>query len=465
MKKEKVKIPEWVSDIARAVEVEGKALDMRAVSLKASKNGIRYATSSGSLAIDLISGGGWAPGRVVSTYGPEQSGKTTDAYETLAWSLLEGTVCFLFDAEQATDASYLDRIILKVTGYDMNHFLGEIDGDKIVKPGLLYYIQPTTGEAMFTMINRILKTAIPDVIRNDKHGWCWVVKGRTKNDYTLKKRDIGGAISSLIIIDSLAALIPEAKEKDDQSNPIGMLARMLSSQLPKTVNRCGRKRCTLLYTNQIRNKIGVMFGSPETEVGGEAPKFYSSQRIRFSAVSLSTVEKVFAATGSDDEGKGLVDVEPSWNNEGNDKFRYSKIKINKNKSFSPFQETFVRWRFEKGGQQGDGLDPVFDVYMYLYQTGQCSKKTGRGIIQLSILPSDEGKKVTSKFISALTGNKKKVKDVDSYDTKVTWIEFKGLIENPEHNMILRKHCARQIQSGYAYSLYFAKKSSNTKDKE
>lgn len=471
-KEKKAKIPEWVANVAKSIEVEGKALDMRAVSLTSTKGGVRWATSSGSLAIDVITGGGWAPGRAVSTFGPEQSGKTSGAYETLARCLLEGTICIIYDAEQATDPEYLNRIIFKVTGHTMDYYLGSIEDGKVVKAGLLYYISPNTGDNVFRHMNRVMKT-LPDVIKN-KGQWYWAKPGKKKGDFEYEEREIEGAISALIIVDSLPALVPEAAEKDDTSSPMAQLARMLSEKFPKTIQRCGRKRCTLLYTNQIRNKIGVMFGSPEYEPGGEAPKFYSSQRIRFSAISLSTVDKVFITVGGDDEAKGKVDVERSWDGSGNDKYRYSKISVTKNKSFSPFQNTFVRWRFEKAGQQGDGLDPSFDAYMYLYMTGQCSKKTGKGL-SISLLGANEGESIPEKTIELLSqipsSNKdkkkkdkkkdnKKKSDSTSLEMSMSWVEFKELVENPERKNALIKHCHKQLQSGYAYALYFAMKNSD-----
>lgn len=452
---------------------------MRAVSLTSTKNGIRYATSSNSLSVDLITGGGWAPGRAVSTFGPEQSGKTTGAYETIASGLLAGVPSIIFDAEQATDADYLSRIIEKTTGHPMDYYMGVIEDGKIVKTGLLYYVQPNTGENTFRMMNRIMK-AIPDVVHHSKKGWCWAYQGRTKNDYTLEPREVDGEISLLIVLDSLAALVPEAKEKDDQSSPLGMIARMLSNEFPKTIQRCGRKRCTLLYTNQIRNKIGVMFGNPETEVGGEAPKFYSSQRLRFAACALSSVDSVFKTTGGDPEAKGVVDIEPSWNGEGNDKYRYSKIKVTKNKSFSPFQQCYVRWRFEKAGQQGDGLDLSFDTYQYLYMTGQCSKKTGKGV-SISLLGANDGEAIPESTIELLSpsisSDKKKEKKKDkkekkkeksksvSFDANMSWVDFKELVENPERKRALIKHCRKQIKSGYAFALYFATKAGDVAEEE
>ena len=474
-KEKKPKVPSWISDVAKAIEVEGKALDMRAVSLSSTKGGIRWATSSGSLAIDVITGGGWAPGRAVSTFGPEQSGKTSGAYETLARCLLEGTVCIIYDAEQATDPDYLDRIIFKVTGHTMDFYLGIIEDDKVVKAGLLYYISPNTGENVFKHINRVVGT-IPDVVKK-KGEWYWVKQGSKKSSVTYEKRDIEGAISALVIIDSLPALVPEAQENNDDASPMAMLARMLSAKFPKTIGRCAHKRCTFLYTNQIREKIGQMFGNPEYEPGGNAPKFYSAQRLRFSAISLSTVDKQFITSGGDDEGKGKVDVERSWDGSGIDKYRYSKINVTKNKSFTPFQSTLVRWRIVKASQQGDGLDPSFDAYMYLYMTGQCSKKTGKGL-SISLLGADDGEAISEKTIALLSPNpsksdkKKKEKKKDKKKSKSTslemslsWLDFKELVENPERKNALIKHCHKQLQSGYAYALYFATKSADNEEGE
>jgi len=478
-KEKKEKVPAWVMDIAQAVEKEGTALDMRAVTLNSSKNGIEYAVTTGSVSLDLITGGGWAPGRAVSVFGPEQSGKSTDAWETLAWNLLRGTVCFIFDAEQALDPDYIDRIIYKITGNTMDDYLGEIDYEegKVIKPGLLYYFQPNVGEDVFRMFERVL-SVIPDVIHSKKKGWCWAYKGKTKKDYKLEPRDIEGAISALIIIDSLPHLVPEAKTEDDTKNPMAALARMLSQELPNACNIVSKKRCTLLYTNQVRNKIGVMFGNPENEMGGNAPKFSSSQRLRFGSVALSNVEKIFKTSGSSDKEDGNdVDVEPSWDNEGIDKYRYAKVKVRKNKLFSPHQTCWVRYRFEASGHPGDGLDESFDVYQYLYMTGQCSKKTGKGL-SISLLGISEEKGIPEKLIPYLGDKigreekkkkdkkkKSKEKEIASFDRKLTWLEFKELVENPERKHALRSLCTRQIKSGYAFGLYFEMKNEKNKEEE
>jgi len=466
-KVEKAKVPDYIKAIATSMEKEGKTLDMRPVTLSFGRGGINWALSSGSLSLDLILGGGYGPGRSCSTFGPEQSGKTTGAYEAIGDALLNGIPVILYDAENATDPDYLDRIIFKRTGHPMEYFVGVIEDDKIIKPGLFYYIPCNSGENVFRHAGRIIKNAVPKVVKSKKHGWCWANKNKN-GTYSFTKREIGGRTSMLVVIDSLKALLPEAKEKDDKSSPLAQQARMLSDSFPLVINPMGPRRVTVLYTNQVRTKIGQMFGNPEYEPCGDAAKFYSSQRVRFGSISCSTVDPVFTTSGVTDEGKGQVDEEPSWDNDGTDRYRYAKLKCIKNKLFSPFQESYVRWRFEHHSNVGDGLDPSFDAYMFLYKTGQCSKKTGKGI-ELSILGTDQDKYISPNFIDRMGDlatkkkeKKKKHKDkkekkLISFDLRVSWQKFKELVENPERKNCIYDHCRKQMDSGYAWALYFAKK--------
>lgn len=471
-KNEKANIPFFLANIAKAIEKEGKDLDMRAVTLSTSER-IKWAVSSGSLAIDLICGGGYGVGRFISPFGPEASGKTTGAMEAVAEALLNGIPCVYYDAENALDVDYFDRIVFKKTGHPLEYFMGVTDGDgNVVKPGLFYYIQPSSCEHCFNHATRIADS-IPDIVKHKKLGWCWLEKGNgnKKDDY--KPRDEKGNISILYIIDSLKALVPQKKKDDDESSPMAQQARALSDSFPNLVERMNKKRLVVVYTNQVRQKIGGYGPVTEFEPCGDAAKFYSSARIRYAACATSTIDKsFFKTTGTDGEGKGQVDVEPSWDGSGKDRYRYAKIKTVKNKQFSPYQETFVRFRYEKAGQQGDGIDPVFDVYAYLYQTGQCSKKSGKGV-SISLFGYDQDEPFPRK-VAAYLGDLKKLeknlsKDKESklktFDAKLSWLEFKELVENPERKNALYRLCKKQMETGFAWSLYFANKNANSKEDE
>lgn len=468
-----VKVPFFLKNIAKAIEVEGKSLDMRAVTLSTSER-IKWAVSSGSLAIDLICGGGYGVGRFISPFGPEASGKSTGAMEAVAEALLNGIPCVYYDAENAIDVDYFDRIVYKKTGHPLEYFMAITDSEgNVVKPGLFYYIQPSSCEHCFNHATRTADS-IPDIVKNKKLGWCWLTKGNGNKNDTFEPREEKGNISILLVIDSLKALVPQAKKDDDESSPMAQLARSLSNSFPNLVERMIKKRLVVIYTNQIRQKIGgCVYGPTEFEPCGDAAKFYSSARIRYAACATSTVDKdFFKTTGTDGEGKGQVDVEKSWDGSGIDRYRYAKIKTVKNKQFSPYQETFVRFRYEKAGQQGDGIDPSFDVYAYLYQTGQCSKKSGKGL-SISLFGYDRDE-LFPKKIAAYLGDLKKLeknlsKDKDSklktFDAKLSWQEFKELVENPERKDAMKKLCKRQMETGFAWSLYFANKNSSTKEEE
>lgn len=464
VKEEKAKVPAFLQNIAKAIEVEGKALDMRAVTLSTSER-IKWAVSSGSLAIDLICGGGYGVGRFISPFGPEASGKSTGAMEAVAEALKNGIPCVYYDAENAVDVDYFDRIVYKKTGHPLSYYMAMTDSEgKVIKPGLFYYIQPSSCEHCFNHATRTADS-IPDIVKNKKHGWCWLEKGNGNKNDVFKPRDEQGNISILFVIDSLKALVPQAKKDDDESSPMAQLARSLSNCFPNLVERMNKKRLVVIYTNQIRQKIGGYGPVNEFEPCGDAAKFYSSARIRYASCATSTVDKdFFKTTGTDGEGKGQVDVEKSWDGSGKDRYRYAKIKVIKNKQFSPYQETFVRFRYEKAGQQGDGIDPSFDVYAYLYQTGQCSKKSGKGV-NISLFGYEQGEPFPSKLAAYLGDLKKadKVKEKESkqqtFDAKLSWQEFKELVENPERKNSMHKLCKRQMETGFAWTLYFANKNS------
>ena len=461
--KEKSKISFFLLNIAKAIEKQGKDLDMRAVTLNTSER-IKWAVSSGSLAIDLICGGGYGVGRFISPFGPEASGKTTGALEAVAEALLHGIPCIFYDSENALDIDYFDRIVYKKTGYPLEHFMGVVDGEgKIIKAGLFYYIQPSSCEHCFIHAASIADCN-PDIVKNKKLGWCYIEKGNGVKKDALTPREEKGNVSILMVIDSLKALLPQAKKDDAESSPMAQQARALSDSFPILVDRMKRKRLVVIYTNQVRQKIGGFAGGPtEIEPCGDAAKFYSSARIRYASCAVSTVDKTFFKTsGTDGEGKGQVDVEPSWDGSGKDRYRYAKIKVIKNKQFSPYQETFVRFRYEKAGQQGDGIDPVFDVYAFLYQTGQCSKKSGKGL-SISLFGYDKDENFPRK-IAAYLGDLKKIdKNLEkeykskTFDAKLTWQEFKELVENPERKNALHRLCKKQMETGFAWSLYFANK--------
>src|SRR5215213_1675858 len=185
------------------------------------------AISTGSLGLDIALGiGGLPRGRVIEIYGPESSGKTTLALQTIAESQKRGGVCAFIDAEHAMDPGYAKKL-----GVDVQELL---------------ISQPDTGEQALEIADTLVRS---------------------------------GAIE-ILVIDSVAALTPKAELEGEMGDSLpGMQARLMSQALRKLTASISRTQCMVIFINQIRMKIGVMFGSPETTTGGNALKFYASVRL------------------------------------------------------------------------------------------------------------------------------------------------------------------------------------------
>jgi recombination protein RecA len=183
--------------------------------------------STGSLGLDLALGVGGLPrGRVVEIYGPESSGKTTLALQVAACAQREGGVCAFVDAEHALDVHYAQK-------------LG-------VKTEELLISQPDNGEQALEIAETLVRSGAIDVL----------------------------------VVDSVAALVPRAEIEGEMGEPqMGLQARLMSQALRKLTGTISRSRTIMIFINQIRMKIGVMFGNPETTTGGNALKFYSSVRL------------------------------------------------------------------------------------------------------------------------------------------------------------------------------------------
>ncbi len=185
------------------------------------------AISTGSLGLDIALGiGGLPKGRVVEIYGPESSGKTTLALHVVAEQQKKGGVCAFVDAEHALDPSYARRL-----GVDVDELL---------------ISQPDAGEQALEITDTLVRS---------------------------------GAVS-MVVVDSVAALTPRAElEGDMGDSQMGLQARLMSQAMRKLTSSISRSKCMVLFINQIRQKIGVMFGNPETTTGGNALKFYASVRL------------------------------------------------------------------------------------------------------------------------------------------------------------------------------------------
>src|SRR5690625_1118194 len=189
--------------------------------------------STGSLGLDAALGVGGLPrGRIVEIYGPESSGKTTIAIHTIAEAQKKGGLCAIIDAEHAFDAVYARRL-----GVDVDNLL---------------ISQPDYGEQALEIAERLILSGALDVV----------------------------------VVDSVAALVPKSElEGDMGDSKMGLQARLMSQAMRKLTAAISRTKCTCIFINQLREKIGVMFGNPETTTGGNALKFYSSVRLDIRRIS------------------------------------------------------------------------------------------------------------------------------------------------------------------------------------
>jgi recombination protein RecA len=258
---------------------------------------------SGSISLDLALGGGIPKGRIIEIYGPESSGKTTVCLHAVAEVQKHGGTAAYVDAEHALDPAYAKRI-----GVDTDNLL---------------LSQPDSGEQALEVVETLVRSNAVDII----------------------------------VVDSVAALVPQAEIEGDMGDAhMGLQARLMSQALRKLTGVINKSKCTVIFVNQLRMKIGVMFGNPETTTGGNALKFYAS--VRMDIRRISQIKSGDAVIGN-----------------------HCRIKVVKNKVAPPFREAEFDIMYNQGiSREGDVIDLAAN-YEVVAKSGAWYEYKGEKIAQ------------------------------------------------------------------------------------
>ena len=258
---------------------------------------------TGALTLDIALGGGLPKGRVIEIYGPESSGKTTLALHAIAEVQKSGGIAAFVDAEHALDPTYASAL-----GVDIENLLVS---------------QPDTGEMALEIVDQLVRSVAVDIV----------------------------------VIDSVAALVPRAEIEGDMGDShMGLQARLMSQALRKITGNIGKSGCTVIFLNQLRQKIGITYGNPETTTGGNALKFYAS--VRLDIRRIQSLKK-----GTEEYGNR------------------TKVKVAKNKVAPPFRIAEFDIVFGKGISTLGCLTDLADEMGVIMKKGSWYSYNGENIAQ------------------------------------------------------------------------------------
>ena len=289
---------------------------------------------SGSIALDKALGvGGYPKGRVIEIYGPESSGKTTLAIHAIAEAQKQGGIAAIIDAEHAFDRSYAEKL-----GVDTEN---------------LFISQPDNGEQALEIADQLIRSAAIDII----------------------------------VIDSVAALTPKAEIEGEMGDSVmGLQARLMSQALRKLTGTISKTNTCCIFINQLRDKIGVMFGNPETTTGGNALKFYSSVRL--------DIRKI----GPIKDGEEIL---------GN----HTRVKVVKNKVAPPLPQSRIRyhvWRRHLSFRRDCGFRCGIQYHQKSgswFSYGESKLGQGRETVRQLIMDNPElAEEIRQKIVAAMNGS-------------------------------------------------------------
>ena len=343
-------IKEYRAKMQAGINGITKKLECKAMGFEPPQ-GTNGAVSTGTLCLDLITGGGFPKHRMSTVAGDSGTGKTTLVGKSEGWALAQGLLCHHQDLEGAADYTWMLK-----NGTDMNLYLGSRG-----KPKSLYYIPDfPSGDASFRYMARVMDEAI-------KHG-----------------AENLPFLSNVFYHDSLPACIPEIMLANDEKGSSPDLAILMSRELPRVRIKLRKANAAYIAINQIRENPRAQFSKPLYEPCGNAPTFYADMKLWFVRTGKAKTldfkhdhpitpkdTSLFKAEG--------ISIEQNPNGT-EDRYFYTRAKSVKNRVFPPLKETYFRMWTEENGGTGRGIDPVWDVIHFFEEVGLCQFHSMKEVI-------------------------------------------------------------------------------------